>query len=259
MPNRTPEPTPKPTSRPTSRPTPSTAMVFAAGLGQRMRPITDAIPKPLVKIAGRTLIDHCLDRLAEAGVGTAIVNVHWLADQIEAHLTSRVAPRIVISDERAKLLDQGGAIKKALPLIGDAPFFICNTDALWIEGPRSELDRLIRFFDPAKMDALLLVAQAAGAVGVDGPGDFTMDPFNRLTKREQRHVAPFVYAGVGIIKPQLFEGIAEDVFRLAPFFFRAAEQGRLYGVRLDGAWLHVGRPESIPEAERAIDRSPLVL
>jgi MurNAc alpha-1-phosphate uridylyltransferase len=234
-------------------------MVFAAGLGQRMRPITDAIPKPLVKVGGRTLLDHCLDRLAEAGVGTAIVNVHWLADQIEAHLTSRVAPRIVISDERAKLLDQGGGIKKALPLIGDAPFFICNTDALWIEGPRSELDRLIRFFDPAKMDALLLVAQAAGAVGVDGPGDFTMDPFNRLTKREQRHVAPFVYAGVGIIKPQLFEGIAEDVFRLAPFFFRAAEQGRLYGVRLDGAWLHVGRPESIPEAERAIDRSPLVL
>jgi len=259
MPNRTPEPTPKPTSRPTSRPTPSTAMVFAAGLGQRMRPITDAIPKPLVKVGGRTLLDHCLDRLAEAGVGTAIVNVHWLADQIEAHLTSRVAPRIVISDERAKLLDQGGGIKKALPLIGDAPFFICNTDALWIEGPRSELDRLIKFFDPAKMDALLLVAQAAGAVGVDGPGDFTMDPFNRLTKREQRHVAPFVYAGVGIIKPQLFEGIAEDVFRLAPFFFRAAEQGRLYGVRLDGAWLHVGRPESIPEAERAIDRSPLVL
>jgi len=250
---------PKPTPESKPRPTPSTAMVFAAGLGQRMRPITDAIPKPLVKIAGRTLIDHCLDRLAEAGVGKAIVNVHWLADQIEAHLTTRVAPQIVISDERARLLDQGGGIKKALPLIGDAPFFICNTDALWIEGPRSELDRLIRFFDPAKMDALLLVAQAAGAVGVDGPGDFTMDPFNRLTKREQRHVAPFVYAGVGIIKPQLFEGIAEDVFRLAPFFFRAAEQGRLYGVRLDGAWLHVGRPESIPEAERAIDRSPLVL
>ena len=132
------------------KPTPSTAMVFAAGLGTRMRPITDAIPKPLIKVGGRTLIDHCLDRLAEAGVGKAIVNVHWLADQIEAHLKTRVAPQIVISDERAKLLDQGGGIKKALPLIGDAPFFICNTDALWIEGPRSELDRLIKFFDPAK-------------------------------------------------------------------------------------------------------------
>ena len=248
---------PKPTPESKPRPTPSTAMVFAAGLGQRMRPITDAIPKPLVKIAGRTLIDHCLDRLAEAGVGKAIVNVHWLADQIEAHLTTRVAPQIVISDERARLLDQGGGIKKALPLIGDAPFFICNTDALWIEGPRSELDRLIKFFDPARMDALLLVAQAAGAVGVDWPGDFAMDPFNRLTKRDPRCVAPFVYAGVGVIKPQLFQGIAEDVFRLAPFFFEAARKGRLFGLRLDGLWLHVGRPESIAEAERAIDRSTL--
>jgi MurNAc alpha-1-phosphate uridylyltransferase len=232
-------------------------MVFAAGLGQRMRPITDAIPKPLVKVGGRTLLDHCLDRLAEAGVGTAIVNVHWLADQIEAHLTSRVAPRIVISDERAKLLDQGGGIKKALPLIGDAPFFICNTDALWIEGPRSELDRLIRFFDPAKMDALLLVAQAAGAVGVDWPGDFTCDADGRLSPREDRRVAPFVYTGVGIIKPELFAGEKADVFRLAPFFFEAARKGRLIGVRLDGLWLHVGRPESIAEAERAIDRSTL--
>ena len=157
------------------------------------------------------------------------------------------------------MLDQGGGIKKALPLIGDKPFFICNTDALWIEGPRSELDRMIKSFDPARMDALLLVAQAAGAVGVDWPGDFNMDPYCRLTKRDPRFVAPFVYAGFGIIKPQLFEGIAEDVFRLAPFFFRAAEQGRLYGVRLDGVWLHVGRPESIAEAERAIDRSRLIL
>jgi MurNAc alpha-1-phosphate uridylyltransferase len=238
-------------------PTPSTAMVFAAGLGLRMRPITDAIPKPLIKVGGRTLLDHCLDRLAEVGVGKAIVNVHWLAEEIEAQLKTRVAPKIVVSDERAKLLDQGGGIKKALPLIGDAPFFICNTDALWIEGPRSELRRLVEAFDPAAMDAVLLVAPGAGAVGVDWPGDFTMDPCGRLTKRDPRWVAPFVYAGFGIIKPQLFAGIAEDVFRLAPLFFRAAERGRLYGVRLDGVWLHVGRPESIPEAERAIDRSRL--
>ena len=238
-----------------AEPTPSTAMVFAAGLGQRMRPITEAIPKPLVKVGGRTLIDHCLDRLAEAGVTRAIVNVHWLADQIEAHLATRDAPRIVISDERSRLLDQGGGIKKALPLIGAAPFFICNTDALWIEGPRSQLARLARAFDPARMDALLLVAQTAGAVGVDWPGDFTMEADGRLTQRDPRHVAPFVYAGFGIIKPQLFAGVAEDVFRLAPFFFRAAEQGRLFGVRLDGIWLHVGRPESIAEAERALGRS----
>jgi len=232
-------------------------MVFAAGLGTRMRPITATLPKPLIKVGGRTLLDHCLDRLAAVGVETAIVNVHWLADQIEAHLKTRVAPKIVVSDERAGLLDQGGGIKKALPLIGEAPFFICNTDALWIEGPRSELERLVNFFDPETMDAILLVASTVGSVGVDWPGDFDMDPFNRLTKRDPRGVAPFVYAGFGIIKPQLFHGVTEDAFRLAPFFFRAAEQGRLTGVRLDGAWLHVGRPESIAEAERAIDRSRL--
>ena len=232
-------------------------MVFAAGLGKRMRPIADAIPKPLVEVAGRALIDHCLDRFAAVGVARAIVNVHWLADQIEAHLATRKAPTIVISDERARLLDQGGAIKRALPLIGDEPFFLCNTDAFWIEGPRSNLRRLADAFDPRAMDAMLMVAAAAGAVGVDWPGDFTMDPDGRLTGREPRRVAPFVYTGVGIVKPQLFRGVAEDAFPLAPFFFRAADQGRLYGLRLDGLWLHVGRPESIAEAERAIDRSTL--
>jgi MurNAc alpha-1-phosphate uridylyltransferase len=232
-------------------------MVFAAGLGERMRPITDSVPKPLVKVAGRALIDHCLDRLAADGVARAIVNVHWLADQIEAHLAAREAPRIVISDERAQLLDQGGAVKRALPLIGDEPFFLCNTDAFWIEGPRSNLRRLAEAFDAQTMDAILMVAASAGAVGVDWPGDFTMDREGRLTAREPRRVAPFVYTGVGIIKPQLFDGVAEDVFRLAPFFYRAAEKGRLYGLRLDGLWLHVGRPESVAEAERAIDRSTL--
>ncbi len=238
-------------------PTPTTAMVFAAGLGRRMRPITDTTPKPLVEVAGRALIDHCLDRFADNGVARAVVNVHWLADRIEAHLARRKTPRIVISDERGQLLDQGGAVKRALPLIGAAPFFLCNTDAFWIEGPRSNLRRLAEAFDAQTMDAILMVAASAGAVGVDWPGDFTMDREGRLTAREPRRVAPFVYTGVGIIKPQLFEDVADDVFRLAPFFFRAAEQGRLYGLRLDGLWLHVGRPESIAEAERAIDRSTL--
>ena len=144
-----------------------------------------------------------------------------------------------------------------LPLIGAEPFFLCNTDAFWIEGPRSNLRRLAEAFDPETMDAILMVAASAGAVGVDWPGDFAMDPDGRLAAREPRHVAPFVYTGVGIIKPQLFADVAEDVFRLAPFFFRAAEQGRLFGLRLDGLWLHVGRPESIAEAEKAIDRSIL--
>jgi MurNAc alpha-1-phosphate uridylyltransferase len=232
-------------------------MVFAAGLGARMRPITDTLPKPLVNVAGKALIDHCLDRFAEAGLERAIVNVHWLADQIEAHLSSRAEPSIVISDERAELLDQGGGIKRALPLLGPAPFFLCNTDAFWIEGASSNLERLAAAFDPERMDAALLVAASAGAVGVDWPGDFTLDAEGRLAAREARRVAPFVYTGVGIIKPELFAEQPTQVFRLAPFFFEAARNGRLFGVRLDGLWLHVGRPESIAEAERAIDRSTL--
>jgi MurNAc alpha-1-phosphate uridylyltransferase len=240
-----------------ARAMPHTAMVFAAGLGARMRPITLALPKPLVRIAGAALIDHCLDRFAQDGIGRAIVNVHWLADQIEAHLAGRTHPEIVISDERDLLLDQGGGIKRVLPLLGGAPFFLCNTDAFWIEGPRSNLRRLADLFDPELMDAALLVAPAAGAVGVDWPGDFTMDADGRLQARDPRRVAPFVYTGVGIIKPQLFADCREDVFRLAPFFFEASRKGRLFGLRLDGLWLHVGRPEAIAEAEAAIGRSTL--
>ncbi len=232
-------------------------MVFAAGLGVRMRPITHSLPKPLVKVRGRALIDYCLDRLAENGVERAIVNVHWLADQIESHLAARRSPKILISDERSKLLDQGGGVRRALPAIGSDPFLLCNTDAFWIEGPRSNIARLARAFDSESMDVALLVAASAAAVGVDWPGDFTMDREGRLAPREPRHVAPFVYTGVGIIKPQLFEGPAADVLRLAPYFHAAAAKGRLYGVRLDGLWVHVGQPETIAEAEAAIDRSIL--
>ncbi|RFB79088.1 nucleotidyltransferase family protein [Methylovirgula sp. 4M-Z18] len=234
---------------------PDRAMVFAAGLGKRMRPVTDRVPKPLIQVAGKTMLDHMLDRLADAGISKAVVNVHYLADQIEAQLAGRQHPKIVISDERAELLDQGGGIKKALPQLGSEPFFICNTDALWIEGPKSNMGRMLEHWDPAKMDVLLLVAETATSVGVDWPGDFTMAPDGRLTKREERKVAPFVYAGVGIIKPELFAGEQADVFRLAPYFFDAAEQGRLFGLRLDGIWLHVGTPQAIHEAEEAILQS----
>jgi MurNAc alpha-1-phosphate uridylyltransferase len=240
-----------------SSPVPKTAMVFAAGLGTRMRPITDTLPKPLVRVGGRALIDHSLDRLAESGVERAIVNVHWLADQIETHLAGRRAPKILISDERSRLLDQGGGIKRALPMIGADPFLICNTDAFWIEGPRSNIARLARTFDPDEMDIVLLVAGSAGAVGVDWPGDFAMNHDGQLEPREPRHVAPFVYTGVGIVKPELFASETAEVFRLACYFHAAAAKGRLYGVRLDGLWLHVGRPETIAEAEVAIDRSVL--
>jgi len=232
-------------------------MVFAAGLGRRMRPLTEKLPKPLVRVAGKTLIDHMLDRCADAGVRKAVVNVHHLADQIEAHLTPRRRPRIVISDERAKLLDQGGGIRKALPELGRKPFFICNTDALWLEGPRSNLRRFTAAWDPERMDVLLLVADTATSVGVDWPGDFSMDADGRLAKRDERLVAPFVYAGVGILKPELFAGVSAEIFKLAPFFFAAAERGRLFGMRLDGIWLHVGTPDAIVAADRAIERSLL--
>jgi MurNAc alpha-1-phosphate uridylyltransferase len=240
-----------------SAPIPKTAMVFAAGLGVRMRPVTDTLPKPLVKVGGRTLIDRCLDRLAENGVERAVVNVHWLADQIETHLSGRKSPKIFISDERAKLLDQGGGIRRALPILGEDPFLLCNTDAFWIEGPRSNITRLAAAFDSGTMDVLLLVAATAGAIGVDWPGDFTMTQESRLVAREPGQVAPFVYTGIGIIKPQLFHSEGAEVFRLAPFFHAAAAKGRLFGIRLDGLWLHVGRPQTVAEAEMAIDRSIL--
>jgi MurNAc alpha-1-phosphate uridylyltransferase len=236
---------------------PDTVMVFAAGLGKRMRPVTDTVPKPLVKIGGRAMIDHMLDRFAEIGVGRAIVNVHYLGDQLEQHLARRTAPKIIISDEREKLLDQGGGIRKVLPVIGEKPFFICNTDAIWLEGARSNLARLRDRWDPDIMDILLLVAASATSIGVDWAGDFFMDADGRLTRRGESEVAPFVYAGVGIMKPQLFAHMKEEVFRLAPFFFEAAERGRLFGQRLDGQWLHVGTPAAIEEAERAIRRSVL--
>lgn len=230
-------------------------MVFAAGLGTRMRPVTDSIPKPLVAVGGKALIDHMLDRFADAGLEQAIVNVHYRADQIEAHLAARERPRIVISDERAALLDQGGGIKKALPIIGDAPFFLCNTDAFWLEGPHSNLTALVVRWDPTIMDVLLLVAATTSSVGVDWPGDFTMTTDGRLRRRDERSVAPFVYAGIGIMKSSLFAGAPNGPFRLAPYFFAAAEKGRLFGQRLDGQWLHVGTPEAIEQAEETIERS----
>lgn len=236
--------------------TPSAAMVFAAGLGTRMRPITDRLPKPLVRIDGRTMLDHMLDRLAAAGVARATVNVHHLADQVERQLAGRTAPAITISDERARLLDQAGGIRRALPSLGPGAFLVCNTDALWIAGPCANLPRLFADWDPARMDVLLLVAEAATSVGVDWPGDFHMDPEGRLVRRAEGGVAPFVYAGVGLMKPESFADLADGTpVRLAPYFFAAAERGRLFGTRLEGRWLHVGTPEAIAEAEAAIAES----
>jgi MurNAc alpha-1-phosphate uridylyltransferase len=227
-------------------------MVFAAGLGKRMRPLTNVLPKPLVSVAGRTLLDRNLDALAEAGVETAIVNVHHLADQIEAHLLDRVKPRIVISNEREQLLDQGGGIKKVLPLFDGESFFICNTDAFWVGAGSSNIHALARIWDGDAMDVALLLASTEGNVGIDWGGDFDLDSDRRIVKRSGEGTAPYVYAGVGIMKPELFEHVQEDVFRLAPFFFDAAKQGRLFGVPSKGLWCHVGAVAAIEEAERAI-------
>jgi MurNAc alpha-1-phosphate uridylyltransferase len=233
----------------------TTAMVLAAGLGKRMRPVTDTIPKPLVKIGGRTMLDRALDRLAEAGIETAVVNVHHLPELIEKHLEGRTTPRVVISDERGELLETGGGIAKALPLLGNAPFLVLNSDSLWIEGPQSNLVRMIRSWKPREMDILLLLAASATSFGYDGFGDFAMDANGRLRRRREREVTPFVYAGVAIIKPELFAGAPAGAFSLNRLFDRAIEAGRLFGLRLDGQWLHVGTPASIKAAEARIAAS----
>jgi MurNAc alpha-1-phosphate uridylyltransferase len=228
------------------------AMVLAAGLGKRMRPLTDTLPKPLVPVAGKALIDHVLDKLADAGVTQAVVNVHHRADQIETHVKGRARPRIVISDERGELLDTGGGIVKALPHLGTAPFFHMNSDTVWIEGVTPNLSRLAAQFDAARIDILLLLASTATSIGYDGRGDFTMAPDGRLARRPERQVAPFVYAGAAILNPAIFADAPAGAFSLNRLFDSAAEAGRLHGLRLDGTWMHVGTPEAINAAEAAI-------
>ncbi len=227
-------------------------MVLAAGLGTRMRPLTDSTPKPLVKVAGKPLIDHVLDRLAGAGVERAVVNVHHFAEQMQQHLAHRTQPQIVISDERGLLLGTGGGVRKALPELGEAPFFHINSDTIWIDGVKSNLARLADAFDPAAMDALLLLAPTAGSIGYAGRGDFAMAADGRLRKRAEREVAPFVYAGAAILSPALFRGVPAEELALTTLFDRAAQAGRLHGLRMDGLWMHVGTPEAIPLAEAAI-------
>lgn len=233
----------------------TTAMVLAAGLGTRMRPLTDTLPKPLVPLKGRPLIDHVLDRVAAAGIKRAVVNVHYEADQIEAHLAKRTKPKIVISDERGLLLDTGGGIAKALPLIGDAPFIVHNSDSVWIEGMGSNLARLLAAWDPERMDSLMLLALGATSLGYEGHGDFTMDPTGLISRRAEHREAPFVFTGVSIAHPRMFEAAPEGKFSLNKLWDRAIADKRLYGIRLDGAWMHVGTPAALAEAEQWIDNS----
>ena len=230
----------------------SRAMVLAAGLGVRMRPLTDTLPKPLVPVAGKALIDHVLDRLADAGVTTAVVNVHHMADAIEKHLKGRTRPKIEMSDERGELLDTGGGVVKALKLLGDAPFFHVNSDTLWIEGVTPNLGRLAAIFDAEHMDILLLLASTTASIGYEGRGDFAMGPDGRLRRRAEREVVPFVYAGAAVLAPKIFADAPKGAFSLNLLFDRAIEAGRLFGLRLEGTWMHVGTPAAIKAAEAAI-------
>jgi MurNAc alpha-1-phosphate uridylyltransferase len=235
---------------------PKTAIVLAAGLGTRMRPYNGHIPKPMVTVGGKSLIDYGLDRLADAGVERAVVNVHHLADVVERHLASRRRPRIVISNERAALLGTGGGIAKALPDIGDAPFFLVNSDTLWLDGVKPNFTRLAEAFDADAMDALLLLAPATDSIGYTGLGDYTMLPDGRLRRRADQEVVPFVYAGAAILSPALFADAPAGAFALTRLFDRAGGNGRLFGLRLEGVWMHVGTPEAVAAAEAALARTP---
>jgi MurNAc alpha-1-phosphate uridylyltransferase len=238
---------------------PSTAMVLAAGLGSRMRPLTHDRPKALVDVAGRPLIDHMLDRLGDAGVRTAVVNVHAFADRLEAHLARRTrAPAILISDEREALLETGGGLKKARALLGEAPVFVANIDSVWIERGAPALLALAGAWDPATMDVCLLITPTQAALGFDGAGDFFKDDDGRLQFRGEAAAAPIPNIGAQKSKPQIVDGEPLKPFSLARVWRRLAPLGRLHGVVLDGDWMHVGDPDArdAAEARLALDGVP---
>jgi MurNAc alpha-1-phosphate uridylyltransferase len=233
---------------------PKTAMVLAAGLGTRMRPLTNDRPKALVEVAGRPLIDHLLDRLAAAGVETAVVNVHWFADRLEAHLAERAHPRIVISDERQRLMETGGGLKRARKLLGEAPVLVGNIDSVWTERTDAIGD-LAGVWDPEIMDACLLLARREESIGFEGAGDFFLAEDGKLVFRDEAPSAPFAYMGVHITKPQVVDAEPRGPFSLTRVWRRLAAEGRLYGRVLDGFWMHVGDPASRAAAEAKLAES----
>jgi len=231
---------------------PTKAFVAAAGLGKRMRPLTATTPKPLIEVCGKALIDYGLDALAKAGAKEAIVNVHYIADLVEVHVSKRKTPHIIISDERDGLLETGGGTLKALPHLGEDAFYYLNADSIWIEGVKPNFSYLAEMWNNETMDGLLLLSSTVKAVGFEGMGDFTMDPDGRLQRRKENVAAPYVYASAAIFHPRLFEGAPDGKFSLNVLFDRAIEAGRLFGAHMDGIWLHVGTPKAIAAAERAI-------
>ena len=241
---------------------PTHAMLLAAGLGTRMRPLTDDRPKPMVSVAGKPMIDYILDHLDVAGVPTIVVNVHYLADVLETHLRKRTdnsthkhtQMSVLISDERERLLDSGGGVRKALPLLGTEPFFLLNADSFWIEGPQNNLVRMAQAFDPDRMDILLLLAPTTTSVGWGNRGDYAFAQDGQLRRAAKGEMTPFAYAGVAIFKQSIFDD-APEVFSLLTLFDAAQGRGRLFGLRLDGIWMHIGTPEAVIEAERRIAES----
>ena len=227
------------------------AMVMAAGLGKRMRPLTASRPKPMIKVAGKPLIDHALDRLAEAGVSRAVINVHYLADALEAHVAARKAPSVTISDERGLLLETGGGMMKALPHLPD-PFFCLNSDNVWLDGPVNAFAELSARWDAERMDALLLLVPHARARNFRGKGDFHLDPQGRVTRRRPGRVAPFVYTGIQLVSHRLLRNVPDGPFSTNVLWHRAIEERRLFGTVFAGEWFEVGDPAAIAPTEAAL-------
>jgi MurNAc alpha-1-phosphate uridylyltransferase len=234
-------------------------MIMAAGLGTRMRPLTDKKPKPLVTVAGKTLIDHALDRLVAAGVKLAVVNVHYKAEMLKAHLAKRHDLEIRYSEETDVLLGTGGGVVKAMANFEGQPFFIMNSDTLWVEGVGRALDRMIARWDTEAMDGLLLMASMVTAQGYEGAGDFNMDADGHLTRVVERKLTPFAYPGVQIVHPRLFDNAPSGAFSTNRAWDVAIAKNRLYGVRLDGIWFHVGTPEAVTDAEQYLADAHLVV
>lgn len=227
-----------------------TAMVLAAGFGTRMRPITDHTPKPLVPLAGRALLDHAIDRLVAAGVKRVVVNTHYKAEMIAAHLKTRKDVAITLSHEE-QLLDTGGGVKKALPLLGDT-FFVLNSDVFWLNAKVPALARLARSWDETRLDALLLVQRTVTALGYDGPGDFVVDPLGRVRRRREHEVAPHLFAGIEILSKRIFDGAPEGAFSLNRLWNKAIAAGRLEALIHDGEWFHVGTPQGLAATEEQL-------
>lgn len=230
-----------------------TAMVMAAGMGKRMRPLTASMPKPMVRVAGKPLIDHALDRLAESGVENAVVNVHYLADALEAHVVTREWPKVVISDERDALLETGGGLVKAQGLLPD-PFFCLNADNIWLDGPRTAFQDLSARWNPDEMDALLLLVGHARAENFTGKGDFHMDGIGRLKRRQSGRIAPFIYTGIQLVSKRLLRDSPEGKFSTNILWNRAMAEGRLFGLSFTGLWYEVGTPEAIAPTQDALKR-----